>query len=356
MLVIDPQTDAIVDANPAACQFYGWSREKLREMRITDINTASVAVIRKARTDVITGAASRFEFVHRRADGSIVPVEVFSAAVRAEGKTLIHAVIHDVSARKRAEEERAELQKRLAEAQKMEAIGRLAGEVAHDFNNALTAIIGYTDLLLAATSHYPSEIRADIEEIRKAAERAAALTRQLLVYSRHQPVDTLLVSVNDLLIELVPLLARTLGETIRLTVEPCAQPTTVRLSKSQFQQAIINLALNARDAMPSGGALTLRTFCVELTADFCRSRPPLKPGPFVVLTVTDTGTGIPPDVLPHIFEPFFTTKPPGQGTGLGLSTVYGLVNQCGGHVEASSEVGKGTTFELYFPYSSLEEQ
>ncbi|MCX8033401.1 MAG: PAS domain S-box protein [Thermoleophilia bacterium] len=355
MLLIDPETDAIVDANTAACKFYGWSREELRQLRITDINIARADVIRQARADVLSGASSRFEFVHRRADGSTVPVEVFSAAVQAEGKTLIHAVIHDASARKRAEEEKAKLQERLAEAQKMEAVGRLAGGVAHDFNNALTAIIGYTDLILSDAVHCPPEIRGDIEEIRLAAERAAALTRQLLVYSRHHPVQTELVCVNEMLTELVPLLARTLGETIRLAVDTCQQPSTVRVSKPQFQQAVINLALNARDAMPTGGSLTLRTFRVELTEDYCRSRPPLKPGPYVVLTVADTGVGIEPDVLPHIFEPFFTTKPPGQGTGLGLSTVYGLINQCGGWVEVTSEVGKGTTFELYFPYSPADE-
>ena len=349
MLLIDPATDRIIDANQAAVAFYGWPREKLRTMTITEINTASLEDIHEARRRVVTGEQLRFEFVHRRADGSLVEVEVFSSIIKRAGETVVHAIIHDISARKQAEAAKFELERRLAQAEKMEAIGRLAGGIAHDFNNALTAIIGYADLVLSNEGRCPPEVLADVREIRASAERAAALTRQILAMSRHQPLKTEVFSLNKVLADMASLLRRTLGENIELCLDPCTHDPYVRADVFRLQQAIINMAVNAKDAMPDGGRLTLKTRGLELNDDFCQSHPPLKPGPHALLSVSDTGTGIEPQVLPHIFEPFFTTKAPGIGTGLGLSTVHGLVSQLGGAIFVTSELGKGTTFDVFMP-------
>lgn len=255
----------------------------------------------------------------------------------------------DTGGQMRAEEELSQRDDQLRQSQKMEAVGQLAGGIAHDFNNLLTAIIGYSDLLLLNEECASDSVRGDVEEIRRAAERAASLTRQILAFSRRQPLQLETTSLNDVLAESEPLLRRTLGEDVELDYVLHPDLGSTEVDPHQVEQVITNLAINARDAMPGGGKLLLETANVELDEDFCWINPDCAPGPHVLLTVSDTGRGMDAKTMSHIFEPFFTTKGPGEGTGLGLSTVYGIVRQSGGCILTESELGRGTTFSIYFP-------
>ena len=236
----------------------------------------------------------------------------------------------------------------LRQSHKMEAIGRLAGGVAHDFNNVLTAIFGYADLLLDQFTEDDPR-RADVQEIRSAAERAAALTRQLLAFSRKQMIQPRVLNLNDVVVSLEKLLARLVGEDISVMIRTPEELWNVRADPGQIEQVLMNLAANGRDAMQEGGTLTISTENLVVENGHDPARPGLSAGAFVALTVSDTGTGVPEDVRLHIFEPFFTTKAQGKGTGLGLATVYGIVKQNGGGVYLDSEEGKGTRFVVYLP-------
>jgi signal transduction histidine kinase len=236
----------------------------------------------------------------------------------------------------------------LRHAQKMEGIGRLAGGVAHDFNNLLGVILGYTELASRRLA-LQDPAQPKLEQVRKAAERAAALTGQLLAFSRKQVLVPEVLDLADVVADLSAMLHRVIGEDIELVTVIPDGLGVVRADRGQLGQAILNLAVNARDAMPSGGKLTIEAANVDLTDDEASRQPGLRPGPHVRLAVTDTGSGMSSDVLPQIFEPFFTTKGPGKGTGLGLSMVYGFLQQSGGHVTVESDVGRGTAFSLYLP-------
>jgi two-component system cell cycle sensor histidine kinase/response regulator CckA len=247
------------------------------------------------------------------------------------------------------------LTEQLHHSQKMEALGRLAGGVAHDFNNLLTVITGCTDLLL---SRLPKDdaCRGDLEEIREAAEQAMSLTQQLLAFSRRQVLRPQVVDLKLLVAQMERLLRRIIGEDIEvMTVYP-EEDTAVLADRGQLEQVIMNLAVNARDAMPQGGRLTLEINRVTLDEEFCRWQPEAHPGAFVKLTVKDTGVGMDEAVMARVFEPFFTTKGPGLGTGLGLSMVHGIVKQSGGFIQVKSHPGKGTTFDIYLPLTSKEPQ
>jgi PAS domain S-box-containing protein len=250
----------------------------------------------------------------------------------------------------------AELQAQLLQAQKLEAVGRLAGGVAHDFNNLLTAIQGYAELLaerlrkpLPEDPEALVEIRQDLEEIRRAAERASSLTAQLLAFSRKQVLEKTVLDLNHQVGQVDRMLRRLIGEDIVLSTELAPDLQHVEADPSQLEQVIVNLAVNARDAMPSGGRLTLSTRNANISEPVSGEHGEIPPGSYIVLSVADSGSGIPPEDRPHIFEPFFTTKAQGKGTGLGLPTVFGIVTQSGGHVVVDSEVGRGTTFELWLP-------
>jgi two-component system, cell cycle sensor histidine kinase and response regulator CckA len=253
----------------------------------------------------------------------------------------IMGVARDITEQKR-------LERQFLQAQKMEAIGQLTGGIAHDFNNLLTAILGYSELILALPGLAP-EIAADVKEVTKAGERASRLTRQLLTFSRRQVTTPQALNLHDIVCELQKLLGRVINEDIRLDIVAGHPLERVRADAGQIEQLIVNLVVNARDAMPQGGTLKVETANVDLDDRFVRRHAGAVPGHYVALSVQDTGCGMTTDVLAHVFEPFFTTKPAGKGTGLGLATVYGIVKQSGGYVVIDSEPGAGTTVTAYFP-------
>ena len=261
-------------------------------------------------------------------------------------------LVREMEERRATEEALRKSEEELRHSQKMEAVGRLAGGVAHDFNNLLTAIIGYAELIATRTSSN-SLAKQNAELIRKAGEQAAALTRQLLAFSRKQILQPKVIDLNALVVEMQRLLRRVIGERFDLQSHPDAENGRVKADPSQLEQVVLNLGVNARDAMPRGGKLIIRTENVTLDRKTApQISAALAPGDYVMLSVTDTGAGMDEETMSHIFEPFFTTKGPGKGTGLGLATVYGIVRQTGGGISVESDVGKGSTFRIYLPVES----
>ena len=258
-----------------------------------------------------------------------------------EGRPAILGTLRDVT-------DRIHLEEQLRQAQKMEAVGRLAGGIAHDFNNLLTIIRGYSDLLLPELENN-SKIHKRVEQISRAGEKAATLTNQLLAFSRKQVVQPRIINLNDLVLDLQEMIYRVIGEHIRLDFRLTEAPAYLEADPGQLDQVLINLFVNARDAMPQGGAIVVETDTTVVETCENYKNGSQRPGHYILLKMTDTGVGMDEETLSHIFEPFFTTKGKGQGTGLGLSTVYGIIEQCGGWIDCQSEPGKGTTFVLYFP-------
>ncbi len=256
--------------------------------------------------------------------------------------------LHARAERKQAEDALQRTEKQLRQAQKMEAVGRLAGGLAHDFNNLLTVIMGHSQVLLSdmGASH---PLKAKVEEMQKAGERAATLIRQLLTFSKKQPSLHKVLTLNPIIANIESMLRRLIGEDIDFIVTPSPSHLRVKADPAQVEQVLVNLVVNARDAMPNGGALRIETALVHLAQTPIYHLKPLSPGPYVRLSVSDTGCGMPPDVLAHIFEPFFTTKQEEKGTGLGLSTVFGIVTQSGGGLDVTTVVGQGTRFNVYLP-------
>ena len=285
-----------------------------------------------------------------RRDGSTVWTENTLTFIRDEQRRPVGVlgVTRDISERRRADVERRRLEEQLHQAQKMEAIGRLAGGVAHDFNNILTGITGYTEMLLP-TLRPEDPIVSDLKEIHKLSDRAAALTAQLLAFSRKQIVEPRVLDLNAAITHSTKMLRRLIGEDVELEFKPGDDGGLVRSDPGQIEQVLVNLAVNARDAMPRGGKLTIRTANQCIDEAFCRGEPGARPGEYVVLEVEDNGSGMDEEVLRRLFEPFFTTKPQGKGTGLGLSIIYGIVQQNLGFVTVHSTVGAGTVFRVYLP-------
>ena len=273
--------------------------------------------------------------------GDIIPIEADALPLHAADDDTVLVVIRDLRPRTRLEEG-------LRRSQKLEAIGRLAGSIAHDFNNLLTAIGGHADLLRLSLAP-DSTGRDEADDIKRSVERGARLTRQLLAFARRQPAAPATADLNGTIEGLRPMLERLLGPSVRLELGLAPDAGFVRLDAGQLDQVTMNLAINARDAMPEGGRLLIETAAVELDADFGRREPGLAPGRYGLIAVSDEGVGLSEEARSHLFEPFFTTKPAGAGTGLGLATVYGIVRQSGGHIAVWSESDLGTTFRVYLP-------
>ena len=350
ILILDAETGAIVDVNPFLVELLGFSREDLLEKKVWEIGAFKDVI---ANQDKFVELQSRgyvryADLPLMSADGRKIAVEFVSNVYEVDQHRVIQCNIRDNTERKQAEGAQKNLQAQLAQAQKMEIVGRLAGGVAHDFNNLLTAIKGYGEFVLdALTAEDPK--RADVVEILNAADRAAALTRQLLAFSRRQILAPQVVDINKIVGDMTNLLGRLLGEDVKLVTELAPAPCLAKVDPGQTEQVIMNLAVNARDAMPKGGTITLVTEIATLHEDFFTAHPDLRRGPLVCLRVRDTGSGMSDEVKSHIFEPFFTTKEKGKGTGLGLSTVFGIIKQSGGEIALESSPGSGTTFQIYFP-------
>lgn len=347
-LLIDPDDGGIVDANKAAEEFYGWSVDQLRKMRIQDINTLPPEQISTAIENVKNRQRIYFEFCHRLADGSIKDVSIYSSNINVKGKTLIHSIVHDISERKKAEKEQEKLRGQLLQAQKMESVGQLAGGVAHDFNNMLSVILGHAELAMEQLN--PSEpLFTDLREIHRAAARSADITRQLLAFARKQIILPKVLNLNEVVEGMLKMLRRLIGEDIDLTWRSGPGLWMIKMDPSQIDQILANLCVNARDAIAGVGKITVETGNSSLDDEDCRGQEGFIPGDYVWIAVSDNGSGMNKETLTHIFEPFFTTKGVGEGTGLGLSTVYGAVQQNRGFITTYSEPGRGTTFKIFIP-------
>lgn len=472
-LLIDPDSGAILEANEAAEHFYGWSRQQLKEMRIQDINRLASDEISQEMEKARSSQRVHFEFRHRMADGSVRDVEVFSSSIEVHGKSILHSIVHDVTAqkqaerdlrasqeylgsifraapvgigvvvdrvfilvndhlcamtgysrdellgqnsrmlyptdedftfvgtekylqiqqknigtvetrwlckdgtcidvllssspldaknlsagvtfsaldiseRKHAEQEREKLQGQLVQAQKMDSVGRLTGGVAHDFNNILSVILGYTEIAMGQT-RADSPLYGHLQKIREAGQRSADIIRQLLAFSRQQTIAPKVLDLNIAVGGLVKMLQRLIGENIHLAWMPAPLLPLVHIDPAQIDQVLINLCVNARDAIDGVGSMTIETRAVTVDAEYCTQNAGFAAGEYVVLSVSDNGCGMEPAVMEKIFEPFYTTKGVGQGTGLGLATVYGIVKQNHGFINVYSEPGQGTTFRIYLP-------
>ncbi len=346
ILSID-QTGRIVLANRRCEEMFGYSREELLGARIEILLPESQ---RRAHADERNQYFQRphvrpmglgIDLAGRRRDGQEFPVEVSLSYIETDEGTFAIAFVSDIGQRKRLEEQ-------LLHSQKMEAVGRLAGGVAHDFNNMLTVIAGYNRMLLDELPvHDP--LRSYAEEILKAADRASAITHQLLTFSRRQISKPRVIHLNLVVAHADKMLRRLIGEDVQLQLRLAADIGNVKADPGQVEQAIVNLAVNGRDAMPNGGALTIETANVRLDENYLRTNMGMSPGEFVMLSVSDTGHGMDAETRRRVFDPFFTTKDRGRGTGLGLATVYGIVQQANGDIWVYSEPGRGSTFKLYFP-------
>ncbi len=338
------------DCNRATLAMFGCAtREEFCTKHPADVSPPSqpdgtdsqTLAIQRIATALEKGSA-HFEWMHQRADtGVTFPADVLLSAMELDGQPVLQAVVRDITGRKRIEAQ-------LLQSQKMETVGKLAGGIAHEFNSILTTIIGHAEFLL---NDLPAEspLANNATEISKAAGRAAMLTRQLLAYGRKQFLQPETLNLNQVITDMEGVFQHLMGEDVDTRIVPAPGLQAVRADAGQIEQVIMNLAINARDAMPGGGKLTLETANVSFGQDSVGRSPELKPGDYVMLAITDTGTGMSAEVKAHVFEPFFSTKGVGQGAGLGLSTCYGIVKQSGGHITIYSEFGRGTAFKIYLP-------
>jgi PAS domain S-box-containing protein len=348
VMVVDPNTGRFLDVNETGYRLLGYTRDEFLAMSAFEVDaTLRPAAFPELIEEMRRGGVRSWEGTRRRKDGSTFPVEVSARYVQLD-RAYIVTVARDITERRKAESARASLEDQLRQAQKMEAVGRLAGGIAHDFNNVLSVILSYSEMI--GMELEPGEpLRDDIEEIRLAGLRAADLTRQLLAFSRKQVLEAKVLDLNQSVAGVETMLRRVLGAGIELTVLPATGLWNVRADPGQIEQILMNLVVNARDAMPATGKLVIETRNVELDEEYANAHHDVAPGHYVKLAVTDTGVGMGKDTLTRIFEPFFTTKEAGKGTGLGLATVFGIVKQSGGHIWVYSEPGQGTTFKIYLP-------
>jgi len=351
IVVLDAQENVRI-WNPAAERVFGWKGQETLGRPVPPLTTPGRTndFPLLARRVLKGESLTNLELTGNRKSGMPVELSVSMAPLR-DGRGAISgamAVIADISERKTAESQKGQLEEQLRQSQKMEAVGRLAGGVAHDFNNLLTAISGYAEMLKG--SHEPGDpVRTYADEILSSSNRAAQLTRQLLAFSRRQVLQPRILNLNSVVEHMDNLLRRLIGEHIDLRTVSAPGLDSVRADQGQIEQVIMNLAVNARDAMPNGGQLTIETRNVELDSRYHDRHGRLRNGPHVLLAVCDTGIGMDAETQSHLFEPFFTTKEMDKGTGLGLATVYGIVKQSGGDIWVYSEPGRGTCFKIYFP-------
>jgi len=346
VVVIDRDTRHFLAVNDATLEQYGWSREEFLAMTANDLYLPEdVPAANAMRQDGAWGVIPAVQGLrHRRKNGTVFDVETSVRPIDLDGRPAVLALAHDVTARHAAEAQ-------LRQSQKMEAVGQLTGGIAHDFNNILMVILANADELQEEENPDAAMVAARLEPITQAVLRASALTRQLLAFSRTQPLSPKHTDLNDLVSDTGKLLRRALGEHIEIDSALAAGLWTVNIDRTQLETALVNLCVNARDAMPGGGKLRIETRNVSLDKDNITQGTDVVAGDYVMLAVTDTGSGMSPETRARVFEPFFTTKEVGKGTGLGLSMVYGFIKQSNGHITIHSEVGRGTTFRLYLPRS-----
>ena len=349
VVILDPETAQPIEFNEMAHRQLGYTREEFAQLSLAEIDASETPNETRARiSSVLREGRKDFETLHRTKTGEMRNIFVTAQATEIAGHTVYHCLWRDITDRKQSEARRHELEAQLQHSQKMESVGRLAGGVAHDFNNILTGIGGYTELAADRLDEkHPA--REDLAEVQRLAKRAADLTRQLLAFSRRQPLEPVVLNLNETVSDTTKMLKRVLGERIDLQFVPGRDLGNVRADAGQIEQILMNLAVNAHDAMSEGGRLTIETTNVDLDAEYAAHRIAVSPGPYVMLAVSDTGHGMDAATKARLFEPFFTTKEKGKGTGLGLATVYGIVKQHGGNIWVYSEPGKGATFKIYLP-------
>ena len=347
------QKGHFLDTNDAYCSMIGYSREEILQMQIGDIEAIETQeVIEKRIRRVMETGSDRFETKHRRKDGRLIDIEA-SVSRSKGGEERLVVFMRDITERKRAEEENTKLQAQLLQAQKMESVGRLAGGVAHDFNNMLGVILGHTEIALEQVD--PSlPLHDDLEAVHKAAERSASLTHQLLAFARKQTAAPKVLDLNQTVGRMLAMLERLIGEDVQLIWKPAADLWSVKMDPSQVDQIMTNLCINARDAIADVGTITVETRNSEIDEVDDLDHPGAVPGEYVLLAVRDDGCGMDKETVSHLFEPFFTTKEAGKGTGLGLATVYGIVKQNDGFVYVDSAPGEGATFSIYLPRQTGE--
>ncbi len=339
----------IIEVNEVACKSLGYTREEFLQMSPPDIDTPdTLANLPRVMEELYQNGQTMWEGAHMTKDGQRIPVEISNRLFDFRGVPMILATARDLSERKKAEEEKEELQAQLNHAQKMESVGRLAGGVAHGFNNMLGVILGHAEMAMGQIDE-TNQLFADLTEITKAAERSTELTRQLLAFARRQTISPKILDLNETVEGMLKMLRRLIGEDIDLAWLPAKSLWPVKVDPSQLDQVLANLCVNARDAISGIGKVTIETGTTCFDSDYCARHPEFVPGEFVMLAVSDDGCGMDKETVSKIFEPFYTTKNMGEGTGLGLATVYGIVRQNNGFINVYSEPGQGTTFKLYIP-------
>lgn len=348
----DMKTGEILDVNATVTEMFGYTSGEAVKLSLGDISSGIYPYIQETAAELLKKAAAGepqlFDWHCRHKDGHFFWTEVNLRHGIIAGRDCILAIERDITERKRAEKEKETLQSQLIQSQKMESVGRLAGGVAHDFNNMLGVIIGHAELLMAQAD-IPENISDGLNEIKKAAGRSAELTHQLLAFARKQTVSPKILDLNDTVEGMLKMLRRLIGEDVDLVWLPGRIAGTVKIDPSQVDQILANLCVNARDAIGDAGRITIETGVTVFDEAYCMTHPGSLPGEYILLTVSDNGSGMSQDTLSHIFEPFFTTKASGKGTGLGLATVYGIVKQNSKFINVYSEEGHGTTFRLYLP-------